>query len=1112
MRKSNLRATAAWQALALLGAGALATPAFAQDTTAPASSETAPASEEQPTIAPEAQQDSDDAIVVTGSRLVRPELDAPSPVTTVDSETFDLTGTVTVETLLNELPQLIPGNTRTSNNQGGEDFSTLDLRGLGPQRTLILVDGERVPATSTSGVVDIGTIPAGLIERVDVVTGGASAVYGSDAMAGVVNFILKDNYEGMEVTAQYGITEHGDGGTFNIQGLLGGNFGDDRGNLTFFTSYYTREGIGQGDRDITRDAGVVCYDYEYDLSIPRTDRRIRYFTPDHFLQPCPDVRESSFGSVGFIGDVDAGSGTPPWGWIAQNSVNRFGGAGRPTGLSTVVTTGPGGTTNNNFDAGFTDTNCDGITGNAVNSGNISFDENGLLEPRNTSGLCGYADRSTGSSRYNFNPVNYLVTPYNRWNMALTGRYDISDAIRLKIVANYNDSNQQVSLAPTPVTGLVIDPTLNPFIVANGACGVQSCHPDLLAALQNRSFFTRPDALSPDTPSGFREFGALNPETQLLLGDATPEEILANQLAACSQADVDGDGDADPTAGCVLVSGADRPFTMDRRWSEAGPRIGDTGVKTATLRGTLSGPLAHGFNWDATLSYGRTDANQVLAGNTNRTATLQGLAGCTDIVTLPGCIPVDIFGQNTMTPEMVAFTTITTKESRSFDQARIAGNITGNLLELPAGPVGIAIGAEARTDRGSIRVDDAQRTGNIYGFNATQDQKGKLNVKELYGEVRVPILADLPFVHEFSVEAGARFSDYSSVGGLFNWKLGAQWSPVDWLKFRGVFNKAARAPSIVELFQGGDQGFPSYVDFCNSAGRTVDELAICTAQAPLADFSGFQQNNAQVEAFSFGNPGLSEESANTFTIGAVLTPNLGLGRFSATVDYYNIDIKDLIIALGAQTFLNRCAASGDPNSSECLRIERDPSTGQVERIDTTVSNEGRLKTSGVDVGLNYAVPFSDIGLGIGGRLRVQELLSWLDKWEFSGTEFAGTTGGGIGGTLPEWKSTLTVAYDSDDFTVQGRWNWQSDVIDTWGGTCPDGSCVLDSKTPGLSYFDLSMRKSIGNNFELTGIVQNLFNQKARKTLSGFFAEGGVDVAYWNPVILGRTFTVQGKVKF
>ena len=237
------------------------------------------------------------------------------------------------------------------------------------------------------------------------------------------------------------------------------------------------------------------------------------------------------------------------------------------------------------------------------------------------------------------------------------------------------------------------------------------------------------------------------------------------------------------------------------------------------------------------------------------------------------------------------------------------NITGNIVDLPAGPLGIAIGAEARTDRGRITVDDRQRRGDMYGFNATQDQAGKLNVKEIYGEARVPILADLPFVHEFSVEAGARYSDYSSVGGLFNWKLGAQLSPVEWLKFRGIFNKAARAPSITELFSNGDQGFPQYVDFCNAAGRTATELAICQAQAPLANFTGFAQNNAQVQAFAFGNPALSEETANTFTLGAVLTPNLGLGRFSATVDYYDIDIKDLIIALGAQTFLNRCVRVG-----------------------------------------------------------------------------------------------------------------------------------------------------------------------------------------------------------
>jgi outer membrane receptor protein involved in Fe transport len=1002
MRKSNLRATAAWQALALLGAGVLAAPAMAQDAP-PASGETSPAAEAQPALSPEGQaQASDEAIVVTGSRLVRPELDAPSPVTTVDSETFDLTGTVTVESLLNELPQIIPGNTRVSNNQGGEDFSTLDLRGLGPNRTLILVDGERVPASSSSGVVDIGTIPAGLIERVDVVTGGASAVYGSDAIAGVVNFILKDNYEGLEVSSQYGISDHGDGASFNIQGLLGGNFGDDRGNMTMFASYYTRDAVGQGDRNLFRNAAVVV-------------RRngVRVVTDHLHLEP---------------GDVitgAGGSGTPPWGWITNDANNPF------TGLAAAETL----VGNTNFNAGNTNTDCDPTTvGAAFNTGNLSFNNLGQLAPRNTSGLCNFADRSVGSSRYNFNPVNYLVTPYKRYNLAGTARYDISDAIRLKVIGNYTDSTQEVNLAPTPATGIVV-PFDSPMIPA-----------DLAAALA-----TRPD----------------------------------------------------PTA----------PFVIDRRFSETGPRIGIFNAKTQTLRGTLSGPLAHGFNWDATASYGKTTDNIKALGNINYTAVQQGLNGC-PTASLPGCVPLDIFGPNTIDDEMLSFVRIDTKEVREFDQVRVAGNITGNLVDLPAGPIGIAIGAEARTDRGDVKVDDAQRTGNIYGFNAVNDQHGKVNVKELYGEVRVPILADLPFVHEFSIEAGARFSDYSSAGGLFNWKLGAQWAPTDWLKIRGIFNKAARAPSIVELFQNGDQGFPSYTDPCNASNApTGSVLAACQAAAPAINFTlpdsdpaAFHQNNDQVQAFAFGNPDLSEETAKTFTIGAVLTPNLGLGRFSATVDYYNIKIDDIISAFGAQFFIDDCYLRGV--ASSCDRVIRRTSDGQIDRVNSATGNQGTFKTSGIDGALNFSVPFSDVGLGIGGRFRFQELISWLDKIDFGGGNFAGFSGGGIGGTFPEWKSTMTVAYDSDDFTAQMRWNYLSETEEAFGDDAVPGR--RNPVLPSLSYFDLSLRKSIGNNFELTGILNNVFGAKPKQTPAG---DSGfrVNATYYNPIILGRYFTIQAKVK-
>ncbi len=1019
MRKTNLRATAGRQALALLGAGVFAAaPAAAQtapDGTTPPSSETQPSASQQAAVATDkvAQADADDAIVVTGSRIARPDLEAPSPVTTVSSEQFDLTGTVTVESLLNELPQLIPGNTRTSNNQGGEDFSTLDLRGLGPQRTLILVDGERVPASSTTGVVDIGTIPAGLIERVDVVTGGASAVYGSDAVAGVINFILKDNYEGLEVSSQYSITDHNDGASFNVQGLLGGNFGDDRGNMTFFASYYTRDPVGQGDRDVTRNAGVVYYDYDYDTGATK------YFVPDHLTPTSAYTSRFTNGLIGIA--ASGGSGTNPYGTIVQNASNKF------TNLNVLL---PG-----TFGAGNTDTDCNPLTpGGAVRNGNLSFNNAGQLTPSNTKGLCAFADRSVGSSRFNFNPLNYLVTPYKRYTIASTARYDLNDSIRLKVFANYVDSQQEVNLAPTPATGIVV-PYNSPLIPA-----------DLAIALASRP----------------------NPRA---------------------------------------------PFTMNRRFLETGPRVGIYNSKTTSIRGTLSGPLAHGFNWDVTGSFGKTVANIEAQGNINRTAVTQGLNGC-PLGSLPNCVPLDIFGGGTLDAAMLNFVRVDTQERRTFDQVRIAGNITGNLVELPAGPVGIAIGAEARTDRGEVVVDDAQRTGNIYGFNAVQNQKGKVNVKEIYGEVRVPILADMPFFHELSVEAGARYSQYSSVGGLFNWKLGAQWSPVSWIKFRGIYNKAARAPSIVELFQNGDQGFPGYADPCRQSSTHFGQpnqdnalVAQCLAQGvPAANLPGFAAVNSQVEAFAFGNPNLSEETAKTYTVGVVLTPNLGIGRFSATVDYYNIRIDNIISTQGAGFYINQCYLSFDP--AACARVVRNPATGQIDFVNTSISNSGTYKTEGIDGGINFAVPFADLGIGIPGRIRVQELISYLRKVDFGGGNFAGASGTGIGGSFPRYKSTLTVGYDTSSFTAQMRWNYQSSLEDA--AFCnPGDHCA--PKIPGLSYFDLSLRKKIGSNFELTGIVQNLFNQKARKTVGGLFNEGGTDISYFNPIILGRTFTVSGKVK-
>ncbi|MEM1396347.1 MAG: TonB-dependent receptor [Pseudomonadota bacterium] len=204
-----------------------------------------------PAIAQEADEEAvQETVTVTGSRIQRLDFVSNSPISTVGAEQFELTGTVNTESLLNTLPQTIPGFDRTSNNPGN-GTATVDLRGLGAQRTLVLVDGRRMVPTTQGGVVDINNIPAALIERVEVVTGGASAVYGSDAVSGVVNFILKDDFEGVEASAGYEVTQEGDAAIWSAALTLGGNFADDRGNAVLSLGYTNREELFQGDRDFS---------------------------------------------------------------------------------------------------------------------------------------------------------------------------------------------------------------------------------------------------------------------------------------------------------------------------------------------------------------------------------------------------------------------------------------------------------------------------------------------------------------------------------------------------------------------------------------------------------------------------------------------------------------------------------------------------------------------------------------------------------------------------------------------------------------------------------------------------------------------------------------------
>ena len=318
--------------------------------------------------------------------------------------------------------------------------------------------------------------------------------------------------------------------------------------------------------------------------------------------------------------------------------------------------------------------------------------------------------------------------------------------------------------------------------------------------------------------------------------------------------------------------------------------------------------------------------------------------------------------------------------------------------------------------------------------------------------------------------------------------------------------------MFELFQNGDQGFPTYNDPCNQING-ARPTAFCIAQGvPASEIIGFAQANTQVQAFAFGNPDLIQEDAETYTIGGVLTPrSFPLGNISLTVDYYNVKITNLNQAQGAQFFINDCYAN--QNAQSCGRITRD-NTGQITGINTTrINGNAPLKTSGIDTSLNWTIPVDQIFGKGDGRFSISELFTWVDSYKIGATELVDSTADGIGGTTSEFASTLTVAYQTNKFTGQVRWVYKSggNQENALFGSEADAGFITP-RIPDLSVFDLSLRYSPSDRLTLTGIVENVFNKFPPQTGTGTFEQANTNVSFYNPYVLGRTFTVTAGVKF
>ncbi len=963
-----------------------------------------------------AEADSGEAIVITGSRIARRDLTSTSPLTVISDEEFTLSGAVNVEQVLNTLPQVIPGQTAFSNNPGGQG-ATLNLRGLGAARNLILVNGRRWINLGPAQVVDLNTIPSFLVDSVDVVTGGASAVYGSDALAGVTNFRLRTDLDGIIMGGQYNLTEEGDGRRYNAYVAIGTQFADGRGNVAVYAEYFNRGSIMQADRDF------------------------------------------SFFALGENGDASAliplGSASTPFGRIVATS---------------ALAIGPG-------------ASCGGANQPPRNAGCIS-----ISEGTNYPGLGAYF-ATPGASRpynnatdsHNYAPENYLMVPQERWLLGGYGEYEITPGITAYAEVAFVNNRVANELAATPIT--------------------QNVDFDLTAIQGHVSA---------------ADFAQL-------------QQIAANQQAAIAAAAAAGV--ANPfgpfTAGTGSFGALQPGFVrlqVNQRVTQVGSRNTlDERNAWRTLIG-LRGDLTDTLNYDVYYMFARTRVANIQDGNISRSAFTR----------LAGNGTCNVFGLNQLSQACIDQISILAQNS-TISQLQVAqASISGPLFTFgtASDPVAFAAGVEWRSMRGEFIPDTALSSGDVVGFNAGQGTAGGYDVKEVFAELRVPIVQD-NFIHRLELNGAARYSDYSlaNVGGVWTYAGGVELAPVRDITFRAQYQRAIRAPSVGELFGGQAIGFPGATDPCGAnfpvaqRNATIEQLCIATGVPQGQVWTAGIQPNAQIQGIFGGNPNLQEEVSDTWTVGAIIRPSF-IPRLNITIDYYNITIDNAIAATagGVNNILNLCyTVVQDANSGICGLIQRDQ-FGSIQApfvVDARLANLGAFDTSGIDFQVDYSVPlnFSAIG-SASSRLNFFFLGSWLEQWAFTPLQdfpdvtndctgkFGNTCIGGVipgaGGGRPEWSWSSRLSWIDGPLTTSLRWRHIGRVSDD-----DDDTTFFVETIGSRNYFDLAFSFNVNDNLTLNLGINNLFdkqppiignNQEQANTIPGSYD------------VLGRDFFVSASLRF
>jgi iron complex outermembrane recepter protein len=970
-----------------------------------------------------AKPESLEPVIVTGSRISRRDFQSDSPIVTVDQSTLAAAGQPTLDRAIGEMPQFAAaqGMSEVGDVQGSTGFAGGqaygDLRGLGPNRALILMDGRRLMSSNPNGSVDLNTIPMSMIENVEIITGGASSTYGSDAIAGVLNFKLRQNFSGAEVSVTHGETTMGDGATEHVSALLGGNFADNRGNSVLAFEYSERGVVHGADRPFFADIRQLA-------------------RPPEGIMPA-----GTFGTAPTIAAVNG------------------------------VLAGYPGTTP--------------IAGSGAYNGSLGVNTDGSIFTDLAAPNCVQNYKGIGQKGVNISPdcthvqvglgqFFAIQVPLTKYNVLARTTYKLSDDVSAYTQFSFMESSARDETAggsTGPGKELFV-PLNNPFVVNN---------PGLQAILASRP--------------------------------------------------------VDPTNPTALT----QPLVLTKLLSASGDRIQsfkyDVFQAIAGLKGDIPGT---DFTWDVYSSYGRTLFNNLQQNDSSKAAFAAILDGTANYQGATGtCVGYawNPFGSNPLSPGCREYATRENSNVNTMTQKNVEGTVQGKIVTLPAGELRFALGADYRGSTFDYHPDQGLINNDSFSYDTTIPTSGTQNVREVFGELLVPVLKDLPFIEELSLDLGARRSQYDLFGGVNTWKADLNWKPVSSLSVRGGYAKAIRAPSLGELFAptvtgnlnigaGPTAGDPCATGSSFRTGANAAQVAtLCQAQGvPAALYPTYTYGVDSVHGTSGGNPNLTPETADTYSIGTVWNPHFSsdlMRKFQVSVDYYHISISNAVGSLALTDILPRCFNSdgiSNPNYSAaniyCQQIVRDHNTGDIVLGHEGLLNLASYKTDGIDTEIDWSFGLDALGFSErAGTFRLNSLIAYMHTFKVASLpgspvlDYAGS----IGNTEvspemahPHWKANTAFGYSIGPVSAALHWRYIAAM--------KHQDVVVDptSTTPGVgtyNYFDIDAHWAAIEHLELTAGLTNIAN-KTPPFVSG--QPLTTDTATYD--IIGRTYYVGFKAKF